>query len=250
MYQQLKPYLASFLRRFGTHNNLRAGFLFDLFERRYSIGNCSIDVPRDLTDRAFRSRFFFRVYETEEVDFVQDYVQPDDVVLEVGGCLGVVSCVTNQQLAEPAQHVVVEANPQLIPWLEHNRDRNDCHFQVEHALVADDHDGTFYLHDLVVGGSATRETERTVQVPVVSLGDLSSQMPEPFSVCILDIEGGEHELITRHPGFFENLRLVIVEFHDHLDIISADEADACRKILRNAGLQRREVKTQVEVWVR
>jgi FkbM family methyltransferase len=238
------------LARWGYRHNYAAGLLFDLFEGTYSVRGCEIDVPDELTDRPFRSRFFFDVYEEVEVDFVSRYVRPDDAVLEIGGCLGVVSCVTNRQLDDPTQHVVVEANPELIPWLTRNRDRNGCQFQVKHALVSDDSDGTFFLHPMVVGGSATRPTEREIQVPVVSLVDLFDAADPPFTGCILDAEGGERELITQNPDLFRHLRFVIVEFHAHNNIIRPEDVEACRTVLRNAGLQRRETRMHVEMWVR
>jgi FkbM family methyltransferase len=238
------------LARWGYRHNYAAGLLFDLFEGTYSVRGCEIDVPDELTDRPFRSRFFFDVYEEVEVDFVSRYVRPDDAVLEIGGCLGVVSCVTNRWLDDPTQHVVVEANPELIPWLTRNRDRNGCQFQVKHALVSDDSDATFHVHPLVVGGSATRSTGREAHVPVRSFANVLSADDVSFTGCILDVEGSEHDLITQNAALFERLRFVIVEFHDHIGIIAPEEAEACRAVLRDAGLRQRETRMQVEAWTR
>jgi predicted O-methyltransferase YrrM len=48
-------------------------------------------------------------------------LRPEERVLELGGCLGVVSCSINTLLRDPSRHVVVEANPKLLAYLYENR---------------------------------------------------------------------------------------------------------------------------------
>jgi hypothetical protein len=116
--------------------------------------------------------------------------------------------------------------------------------------VSDDSDATFHVHPLVVGGSATRSTGREAHVPVRSFANVLSADDVSFTGCILDVEGSEHDLITQNAALFERLRFVIVEFHDHIGIIAPEEAEACRAVLRDAGLRQRETRMQVEAWTR
>jgi len=56
-------------------------------------------------------------------------------VLELGGCLGVLSCTINKRLGDPTKHVVLEANPALIPYLRGNREINRAAFIVTNSVV-------------------------------------------------------------------------------------------------------------------
>jgi hypothetical protein len=57
-------------------------------------------------------------------------------VIELGGALGVVACVTNKLLAQPSAHVVVEANPLAIPPLTVNKEANHCAFEIVNRAIA------------------------------------------------------------------------------------------------------------------
>src|SRR2546428_12939715 len=87
------------------------GLIFDLLGGRFYVDGCEINVPKNLTSRAYRACFFTGEYEAEECALVREFVRAEDAVLELGACMGVVSCVTNKQLRDKARHVVVEGNP-------------------------------------------------------------------------------------------------------------------------------------------
>ena len=51
-------------------------------------------------------------------------------IVEFGGGIGVISCLANRRIGQRDRHIVVEANPHLIPLLEKNRSLNRCAFTV------------------------------------------------------------------------------------------------------------------------
>lgn len=61
---------------------------------------CEIEVPKELTTRTYRGCFMTGDYEAEEISLIKRYLKPDDRVLELGACIGAVSCVTNKLLNE------------------------------------------------------------------------------------------------------------------------------------------------------
>ena len=74
-----------------------------------------------LTDEWMGSRMLKKKYEVEELELLDSIPNIELLsVLELGGCLGVISVVVNSRLTDPSRHVVVEANPKLIKYLEHN----------------------------------------------------------------------------------------------------------------------------------
>lgn len=170
---------------------------------------------------SFCSRFLFRTDERDEVRMISKFITPNSVVLELGASLGLVSCLTNQKIGTTDTHVVVEAHPALITVLQSKKELNQSSFHIEHGIVSKSSDGTFYIHELVVGGSAVRKTGTRVNVPVVSMDQLETKCKTKFSILICDVEGGELQLIEEFPEFFERVETVIIEIHpfilgDHL----------------------------------
>ena len=61
-----------------------------------------------------------------KTNFSALYVDPNLPVIEFGGCIGVISCLTNKKIKDKKKHIVVEAQPYLIETLKKNRNNNDC----------------------------------------------------------------------------------------------------------------------------
>ncbi|HVM62077.1 MAG TPA: FkbM family methyltransferase [Verrucomicrobiae bacterium] len=222
------------------------GAAFDLCGGRFRADGCTFVIPKDQTSRAYRSCFFDGSYEAEERAFVRAFVRPNDTVLELGACLGIVSCVTNKILANKSKHVVVEGNPFCIPTIHRNRELNQCGFLVENCAVSNQRDAVFYLHPVyIVGGTTQRATARAVRVPSRSLVDLNSRYG-PFTVLIMDVEGSELDLLEASTEALAGYRLVIVELHPW--IIGDASVERCRQILADAGLRFQTQALYTEVW--
>jgi len=147
------------------------GALLDLRGPEFYLDGCRLTVPKEQTTRMFRASFFNGSYEASERQLVRAFVCPNDVVLELGACIGVVSCMTNKILADKSRHVVVEGNPFCIPTLHRNRELNQCGFTVENCAVSSQRDATFYFHPVCIVGGTTQsdESSRVARVPVRSL---------------------------------------------------------------------------------
>jgi hypothetical protein len=149
------------------------GLLFDLNGSRFHADGCIFAIPRDVTTRAYRACFFRDNYEREERELIRRWIRPEDHVIELGTCLGIVSCVTNRLLRDKTKHVVVEGNPFCIAPLYRNKELNQAGFLVEHCAVGDQAEATFYLHPIyIVGGNSQRATNRPVRLPAKSLRQL------------------------------------------------------------------------------
>ena len=75
-------------------------------------------------------------YELPERRAVKRHLKRDLPVIELGGSLGVVACITNKLLTDPTAHVVVEANPRAIPQLTLNKTSNHCAFEIVNCALA------------------------------------------------------------------------------------------------------------------
>ena len=224
------------------------GLLFDIGGCRFRVEGCAFEIPKDLTTRTYRACFWQGNYERDERELVRRRIRPEDSVLELGACLGIVSCVTNKLLANKSRHVVIEANPFCIAPLYRNKELNQAGFLIEHCAVSSRPEVTFYLHPVfIVGGTLQRATNRPFRVPAKSLGQLERERG-PFTALIMDLEGGEREVLQESSDLLKQYRLVIVELHEFA--IGVEGVEGCRQVLRQSGLRLVDQVGITEAWER
>jgi len=224
------------------------GLIFDLKGGRFHADGCTFTIPKDVTTMGYRACFLKDDYERDERELIRRFLRPEDRVLELGACLGIVSCITNRLLADKKQHVVVEGNPFCISTLYRNKELNGAGFLIEHCAVGNDPEATFYLHPIyIVGGSSQRATNRPFRLPAKSLCQLEKERG-PFTALIIDIEGSEREVFESSTDVLKRYRLVIVELHEFA--IGAEGVERCRQILRDCGLQFAARAGLTEAWER
>jgi FkbM family methyltransferase len=226
------------------------GAIFDLRGGKFQTGGCTFVIPRDQTTRAYRASFLSNHYEVEDLEVVRACILPTDRVIELGGCMGVVSCITNKILTDKTRHVVVEANPFCIPSLHRNRDLNQCQFLIEHCAVSQAHEVTFHVNPAMIVSSSIQsqaKVEIPVRVPARSLTELDVRYG-PFTTLIIDIEGAELDTFENARELLRRYRLVIVELHDWA--LGEAGLKRCREILAEAGLQCQKKVKWVEAWQR
>jgi FkbM family methyltransferase len=237
------------------YHNAR-GLAFDCFVRRFRVDGCEFEIPKRVTTTAYRAEFLKNVYEAEERELVRKFIRSDDSVLEIGGCLGIVSCVTNKLLRDNTRHVVVEGNPFCIPAIHRNREINHCGFLVENCALSNQREVTFYLQpscilsgstQRIMGGNRQGQGRPAVRVPGRTLEELDARYG-PFSALVMDIEGAEWESLEPAGEILKKYRIVIIELHE--EAIGVEKVERCREILRCAGLQFKQRAGNVEAWQR
>lgn len=174
-----------------------------------------------LSDSQMGGRINLGKYEVEEIkllEFIPDINKLS--VLELGGCLGVVSVILNKKLDNPEKHIVIEANPKLIKYLEHNKKINNCSFSIKNALLTSNKENNiFYSYDKLVAGSAHRldniESNKTKHIiDTISLKELKDQINYNFDLLVMDIEGGELDFLLEFD--ISDFKYVLVELHENL----------------------------------
>lgn len=204
------------VRRWLWQDNWWVGKLIEAGGDLVRIEGCRFSVRNPAIPTAAKSRFLFDRYEPSERAAIKKFLDPSLPVVEFGGSIGVVACLTNRRLRDPARHVVVEANPDLIPLLEKNRELNGCRFAVLHRAVA--YGGptvTFHQNDDFVSSSVQLRAARSVTVPAVTLRDVAGQFGFDRFTLICDIEGGEIDLVRFDEDVLrERVETFIVEVHE------------------------------------
>src|SRR5947209_8143485 len=112
------------------------GRLVELGGNRVTIEGLHFSVDNTLITRREKGLLDVGLHETGEIALARRYVVGGLPVVELGGGIGVVSCIVNRQLTRPTDHVVVEANADLVPTLEVNRRLNGAGFRIRNVALA------------------------------------------------------------------------------------------------------------------
>ncbi len=192
------------------------------FSRRRPGGLVVLDGCRfDLTavSQDVRNLLLSGEYERPERASLGTYIDPTLPVIELGASIGVISCLTNKLLADPARHVVVEANPAILSILEANLQRNDCHFQIVHAALAYGRSSLeFPVHESSLKSSAYQpQAGPTVNVPAKTLAEIRQSAGFNRFTLICDIEGSEIDLIRHELDLIaDSVPTLLIELHPQL----------------------------------
>lgn len=196
-----------------------SGRIIGLKGNQVNYYNLRIDLSNDQISPRLKGRFFLNEYEKSELELIEEYLPQDKPVIELGGCIGVTSCKINQKLDNPQKHIVLEANPSLIPDLKRNKDLNSAKFEVRNlAYHPTDKEVSFNIHEDFIGGSIQRKTSKNIDVKATSLEDILDEKGWDSAVLVSDIEGGEIGLLKRENDVLEErISKAIIEGHPFID---------------------------------
>ncbi|MDO8366523.1 MAG: FkbM family methyltransferase [Saprospiraceae bacterium] len=234
------------LLKFNTKLYL-AGTYFTLFEKTYKVEGLDFVIPFNMTDIRFRGQFPINFYEKQERRYLKQFLPKNATVLELGACLGVVSCLTNRLLDHPEWHVVVEANPNVLPIIEENKARNKCSFQIEHCIISNNPTNEFFIGQNILTSSNRRQTAEKIIVAGKTVADLEGKYGLKFDVLMMDIEGGELDFLRENREKLKDFKLIFMEVHPHRDVLSSEDVAECQSIVEAAGFEK--VVDETNFWV-
>ena len=209
------------------------GRLVELGGNRVSIGGLDFSVDNTLITTREKGRLDVGLHERGEIALARRYVRTDLPVVELGGGIGIVSCIINRLLARPADHLVVETNADLIPTLEVNRHLNGCRFRIRDVALAYGSEQAVLAVDSFAA-SRIGGTGRRVVVPTATLASLLAETAFQRINLVVDIEGAEVDLVEREgPVVARHAWVLIVE--THRKVAGAEPTDRMLAALRTLG---------------
>jgi FkbM family methyltransferase len=211
-----------------------------------SLDGCTFNI-KGISSISMRRAILDKRYESFERRAVMQYVRPDIPIVELGGCIGVVCCIANRLLIDRRSHVVVEANPQVIPLLKENRDLNHCDFEILNRAISYDQSEIMFAETDDYWGNALqfRSGVRLVTVSTTCLRDIVDERGFETFTLICDIEGHEYDLVRCERDVLQSVDTIVLETHPN--IIGENKTIELLNTLIQSGFQEVAKESAVRV---
>jgi FkbM family methyltransferase len=209
-----------FLRTLPTifHNTapqISQGILAHIaFRHQYTIQykGIKLRLDKDILGYEVLSNLKSGRYEEPERRLVEK-MEPG-LVIELGGGIGFISCYIDNILS-PEEHLVVEPNPELHQLLIENRRLNDAGYEIVRQAYAPTGDESHFGKDGSFSGRSLSDSETGLRVTTSSLESLLSRLEADIVTLVIDIEGGEFDLLNAESEILEqHVNQLLIEFHE------------------------------------
>jgi len=227
---------ARWLARSPLDNRWLIGRLVELGGNRVTVDGLTFSLDNPLIRTRDKCTVCAGRHEAPERALVRAHLSPGLPAIERGAGIGIVSCSINKKLKQPRNHVVVEANPDLIVTLETNRRLNGCEYQIRNAALAYGREETVLHIDswatsrLGGRGGGTRGAV----VATTTLAQLLRETRFAHVSLVVDVEGAEADLVEQEGAVLgERVRTLIVETHP--SIIGVDRTARMIAAIQSVG---------------
>ena len=222
---------------------LMIGKYYRTFDKPVKIYNSFYFFPKEISEIDL-GRYFFGHYEIQEKLLINKYLKENDMILELGGNVGVISNLINRILKIKTNHIVFEPNPALIKYLRENKDLNDSKYVVVNGVISKQKNIEFYISENILSSSSKIVTNKKINPKSYLINEIEKKYDIKFNTLVMDIEGAEIDLIIDFD--LSNFKKLIIEFHPGKT--KQEEINFCKTKLKNQGFVLVEKMKDVEFW--
>lgn len=150
--------------------------------------------------------------EREEQYIGNDYIMPDMIVLELGARYGTVSCVINNKLENPLNHVVIEPDTTVIDALKKNKKSHKSKFKIINGIISEKSmklNKRGYASNVEFLKKEDLDDENIVKN--YSLNKIMKKYNLEFDTLVADCEGCLCNFIKENEKYIKNYKLIIFE---------------------------------------
>lgn len=217
--RQLRPAalaaaLARWLARSPFHSRRVIGRLVEMGGNYVTVEGLIFSVDNPLITTREKGQLCLGLHEASEIALAHRHLVAGLPVIELGGGIGVVACIINRKLAHPGDHIVVEANPDLMPTLETNRRVNRCQFQIRNTALAYGDQQVSVAIDSLMTSRVGAAGSRHALVTTTTLAKVLEESGFARVNLVADIEGAEADLVEQEGMLLsDRVQTLILETH-------------------------------------
>lgn len=152
--------------------------------------------------------------ELVEQYLVMKYITPSDIILEIGGNIGRVSCLLSTIIDNGNNLLVLECDKLSYKKLLQNKIQNNLHFNIENKALSN-----IDLYQLGWNTYTIDETKnldhesfsQLQKVDSITLDEINKKYNIDFNTLIIDCEGAFYYIIQSFPNILNNISKIIIE---------------------------------------
>lgn len=156
-------------------------------------------------------------YEVHEQYLTNKWILKDDIVLELGSRLGIVSLTINSRLENKQNHIVIEPNKQVIKALKYNRKSFNAKFKICSKVISNKPLKYITLNNGLGNYTVNQDTiidsDNMIEheIKTISSSDFCNKYTLNYTVLVADCEGCLCTFLNENSYLFEKLELIIFE---------------------------------------
>lgn len=152
--------------------------------------------------------------ELVEQHLVMKYITPSDIILEIGGNIGRVSCLLSTIIDNGNNLLVLECDNLSYKKLLQNKIQNNLHFNIENKALS-----SIDLYQLGWNTYTFDESKnlddksfsQLQKVETITLNEINKKYNIDFNTLIIDCEGAFYYIIQSFPNILNNICKIIIE---------------------------------------
>lgn len=151
----------------------------------------------------------YKKHERLEQWTTNERIEPNDVVLELGGRYGLTACAINNKLENPKNHVVFEPDKTVIKCLIKNRKSHKSKFTIFNGIISEK-PKKLYLNGFATTALNTTKNDKN-KIPSWTLKEIMDIAKLDFNVLVADCEGCLCDFFEENKNYLKNYKTIIFE---------------------------------------
>jgi len=177
--------------------------------------NVQLKIDDSLISNHIKNIIYNFTYEKEEILILSKVLSKEDIVMEVGAGMGFLSTFCAK--VNNSKVVAYEANPNMIKLIKENYILNNVKPNIKNIILSDKvGEVEFYIEKNFYSSSTQKRTEdaELIKVKTENINNEIEKYKSTF--LIIDIEGGEKDLIKKIDFSNNNINKILIELHPHV----------------------------------
>jgi FkbM family methyltransferase len=140
------------------------------------------------------------------------FIEPNDIVLEIGGNIGRNSLVIASLLNNSANLLVMESNPKYCKTLIKNKTINNLNFHIENSALSEYKMLQRGWNTIIYKGEdVTDYGKNFFWINIINYSELINKYNLDFNTLVLDCEGAFYYILKSFPQIIKNINKIIIE---------------------------------------
>lgn len=155
-------------------------------------------------------------YEKSELTILANVLEKNDRIMDLGAGLAFLTIYCAKQIGSE-NIFAYEANPELIEHIAENFKLNDVHPHVENTILSNNYGEEVFFIDKSIWSSSTIKRNTAIKSVLVGTKDINDEIiKNDINFLIIDIEGGEKDLIKKIKFQNTPISKILIEMHPHV----------------------------------